>query len=143
MIPLLLSITLFALAGLHVYWACGGRWAGRVALPQHADGRVVFSPGPLACGVVAAVLAALGALCLDQVLFAGAVVPRGLTRAAHLAAAVLFALRVVGDFRFVGVFRKIRNTAFARYDRRIYTPLCAVLAAGFLWCATHLTSGAR
>lgn len=47
-------------------------------------------------------------------------------------AAGLFALRVVGDFRYVGLFRSIRKTAFARMDRIFYTPLCATYAAAFI-----------
>ena len=46
-------------------------------------------------------------------------------------------LRVVGDFRYVGLCKRVRGTRFAARDTRVYTPLCytplcAVLAAGVL-----------
>ena len=47
--------------------------------------------------------------------------------AAWLIAAV-FALRAIGDIRYVGFFKSIRDTRFARLDTLAYSPLCAVLA---------------
>jgi hypothetical protein len=47
--------------------------------------------------------------------------------AAWLIAAV-FALRAIGDFRYIGFFKRIRDTRFARLDTLAYSPLCAVLA---------------
>jgi hypothetical protein len=41
-------------------------------------------------------------------------------------AAVLF-IRTIGDFRYAGLTKRIRDTSFARMDTRIYTPLCLVL----------------
>jgi hypothetical protein len=43
-------------------------------------------------------------------------------------AAVLL-LRAMGDFRYAGLTKTIRNTSFARKDTRIYTPFCLVMAA--------------
>jgi hypothetical protein len=42
--------------------------------------------------------------------------------------AAVFALRAIGDFRYVGFFKRVRNTGFARLDTRAYSPLCAGLA---------------
>jgi hypothetical protein len=41
---------------------------------------------------------------------------------------VLFALRAVGDFRYVGFFKRVRGTPFGRRDTIAYSPLCAILA---------------
>jgi hypothetical protein len=42
----------------------------------------------------------------------------------------VLAARAVGDFRLVGLFKRVRGTRFARYDSLVYTPLCLALAAG-------------
>jgi len=49
-------------------------------------------------------------------------------------AAVLMA-RAIGEFNYIGIFKRRRETGFARRDSRIYTPLtlglaisCAVIA---------------
>lgn len=44
--------------------------------------------------------------------------------------AAAFALRTLGDFRYAGLFRRVRNTPFARWDTRLFTPLCALIAIG-------------
>jgi hypothetical protein len=43
---------------------------------------------------------------------------------------VVFLLRAVGEFRYVGFFKKIKNTSFAKMDSQYYSPLC--LAVGVL-----------
>jgi hypothetical protein len=42
--------------------------------------------------------------------------------------AAAFALRAIGDFRYVGFFKRIRGSRFARLDTFAYSPLCAFLA---------------
>ena len=43
----------------------------------------------------------------------------------------LFA-RAVGEFRYVGFFKKVRGSRFARLDTWVYSPLCVLLSAGVL-----------
>jgi hypothetical protein len=40
--------------------------------------------------------------------------------------------RAVGEGRYVGFLKRVRNTAFARNDTWLYSPLCVALAVGFL-----------
>ncbi|EGD05771.1 hypothetical protein B1M_04736, partial [Burkholderia sp. TJI49] len=50
--------------------------------------------------------------------------------------ALIFAVRAVGDFRYVGFFKRIRGSRFARMDTLCYSPLCAALAlsiASMVW----------
>jgi hypothetical protein len=48
--------------------------------------------------------------------------------------ATTFAARTIGEFNYVGLFKRVRGTPFARMDDRLYTPLCALMAvaAGFI-----------
>jgi hypothetical protein len=46
-----------------------------------------------------------------------------------------FGLGAVGDFRYVGLFRRERGTLFAALDTHVYTPLCVALAAAILYLA--------
>jgi hypothetical protein len=41
----------------------------------------------------------------------------------------VFGLRAIGDFRYLGFFKRVTGTRFARADTLIYSPLCAGLAA--------------
>ncbi len=55
---------------------------------------------------------------------------------ATVALALIFAVRAIGDFRYVGFFKHIRGSRFARMDTLCYSPLCAALSlsiASMFW----------
>ena len=137
-----LAVVFAALALLHVGWAAlGGRrgWSAGAVVPARADGAPVFRPGRGATLAVAAALAAAGVVVLGRAGLAPAALgARGLApwyRAGPWALAAVLALRAVGDFRYVGLFKRQRGTRFAALDTRVYTPLCAALAAGVCYLA--------
>jgi hypothetical protein len=133
-LALLLAAAFAALAALHVAWAASGAPAG-AAVPARADGAPLFRPGRAATLAVALALGAAAALVLARAGLVAWPVPAGLTRAGTWALAAALGLRVVGEFRYVGLFKRERGTRFARLDTRVYTPLCAALAAGVLYLA--------
>src|SRR4051812_22317630 len=127
---------LAAIGALHIYWALG-RTAGMVkagnALIPEVGGQPTFTPGPgltLAVAVCLEIAAALVAL--QGKLFVIGGLPSALTRVGALGVAVVLAARGVGDFRLVGLFKRVRGTRFARLDSLVYTPLCFALAAGIV-----------
>ena len=123
------------LAGLHVAWALSGRSAGAL-VPARADGAPLFRPSRGLTLLIALALAAAAALVLGRVGLlptpAGADPARWDRgyRAGTWALGAVLALRVVGDFRYVGLCKRERGTRFATLDTRVYTPCCALLAAG-------------
>lgn len=121
-----------ALALLHIYWALGGRWALDGALPAEGD-RLLFVPGPGASASVAVALFMAAALCGLQVGIPESGVPAWLPRLGVWGISFLFAARAVGEFRYVGFFKRVYGTVFARRDSQFYSPLClaiSLLAAG-------------
>ena len=135
LVGLAVAAVLAVLCLLHVYWAAGGRWAQGVVVPE-VGGRKTIDPGPGATLVVAALL---GLACATVALRSGVVeldaVPGWLVRVGAWVLTVVFALRAVGDFRTVGFFKRVRATPFARWDTRLYSPLCLLLAVGCLLVA--------
>lgn len=117
------------IAGFHYYWAQGGRYGFSVALPEvEHTGKKVFIPGPLATAVVATVFLAIACL------YSGWLpLSPGLNRAGLWAVAGITCLRAIGDFRYVGFFKKKSSTAFAVYDTRYFNPLCLYLALSTLF----------
>lgn len=125
-----------ALSALHIYWAAGGKWGMENAVPQRADGAKAMQPGKAITFGVAVVLLCFAWAHLSWLVpdLSGLRFPRYVF---YLIGAVFF-LRVMGDFRYVGLFKTIRNNGFARQDDRLYIPLCAYLslaAAGCGWLA--------
>jgi hypothetical protein len=119
-----------ALLGLiHIYWAAGGRLGRSVAVPER-QGRPLFRPTPISTLGVAGGLFAAAALVLARLGIVGTLVPDRWTFRATWLLTTLFALRAVGDLRYVGLFKRVRGTPFARWDTRLFTPLCLLLALG-------------
>lgn len=127
-----LAIIAFA-AAFHLHWALGGRIGFAVSLPQRVDGAPVMThrlswwrpaAGALALGLVALawlLLAHAGRLPLP--------LPASLTRAALLAIGAAFVARAIVPNRYVGFFKSLRGTRWARYDTRLYSPLFLLLGA--------------
>lgn len=126
---------LAAIGLLHLYWMVGGRWGLAQVLPTKETGEQVLRPGPVACAVVAA------GLCCFALYYCslGLHFPLGLPFQAEQRGiwilAATFSLRAIGDFRYTGFFRKVKNTEFARMDKRWYVPLCVWLGATSFWLA--------
>ncbi len=97
------------------------RPGGQIGLP-------VIQPGALATLAVAiALLAAAGVVATQAgLIFAGAFQPYALILSVLLAFA--FLARGVGDFRYVGFFKKVVGSRFARLDTWVFSPLCVLLA---------------
>ncbi len=127
----LVACVLFLLSALHVVWGIGGIAGTSAAIPE-SDGKPLFVPSRLACFAVAFALAT--AACL--VLWCGGVatspLPPALARVGCAGVGAVFVLRAIGDFRFVGFFKRVRGTRFAYWDTRLFSPLCLALGAGAL-----------
>ena len=118
---------MFALALLHLYWAIGGRWGSAVAVPSRED-RPLFSPGPLATLIVAALLLTASLVMMGRLGVWRTLLPQWFFAAGAWIIAVVFTARVIGDFRWFGLFKRTSDSSFARWDSRLYVPLCAALA---------------
>ncbi|WP_419318961.1 DUF3995 domain-containing protein [Caulobacter sp. ErkDOM-E] len=133
LLAVILAATLFALAGVHLYWGFGGRWPGHdeASLVEHVVGRTagMRAPGPLACAAVAVALAGGGLLALAT-LAPASPLSFWLWMARWPLFAV-FALRGLATYA-PPVFRYAEGTPFARLNRRAYGPLCLAIALGLL-----------
>jgi Protein of unknown function (DUF3995) len=130
----LLGTVLLVLAALHLYWAIRGV-SGGSAVPSRADGVPILRPGRLASLVVAGALAMAAGLVLARAQLIGAFAPSAWIRNGTWGVALAFGARTIGEFRYVGLFRRVQGTSFARWDARLFTPLCAALAVGTAWLA--------
>ncbi len=127
--------TLCAIALVHVYWALGGRLGKRAAIPEQ-DGVPLLRP--TAVGTLGVAVALLGgaSVVAARAGWLGRNAYPGTIAFAVVALALIFAVRAVGDFRYVGFFKRIRGSRFARMDTLYYSPLCAALSlsiASMFW----------
>ncbi|MFC5703443.1 DUF3995 domain-containing protein [Cohnella faecalis] len=125
---------LFAVSILHFYWAFGGRWGGRAAIPEKAAGEAVFVPRAPETAAVAVLVAFVGLLLLAQGGLLDAYTPNGFTYWSAVVCGSGFALRAIGEFKYVGFLKRVKGTTFAKLDSWLYSPLCALLSVVF-WLA--------
>ncbi len=127
------AAVLFIVAAIHVYWGLGGRIGFKAALPELPSGELAFTP-PAALTLLVAmglVIAALAILAVGRLLVLP--LPMAVLRIGVAQLAFVFALRAVGEFRYIGFFKKIRGSRFARYDTLYYSPLCLALGLTLVW----------
>jgi hypothetical protein len=124
-----IALVLSLLSLLHLYWAVGGKLGVAGAVPE-VNGAPTMTPGPLACLVVALLLAIAGLLIVARAGLLSLPVPGWMVRFGSWGVGLVFLVRAIGDFNTAGLFRRVTGTRFARNDARIYTPLCLVLATG-------------
>ena len=104
--------------------------AGESAAVPSVDGKPLFTPSKkstVAVGVMLLLFAVLVAATAG-LLVTG--LPVALLSWLSYALAVGLLARAVGDFKYVGFFKSVRGSRFAKMDTRFYSPLCALLSAG-------------
>lgn len=126
------SLILIILSLLHIYWAFGGLWGKDLAVPTNRSGQKLFMPSVLSTLIVAVGLL-IFALCNLSIQFS-AVLPLNplFLKYGILVIGLIFLLRAIGDFNYVGLMKKYKTSDFARHDRLFYTPLCLTLFAAHL-----------
>jgi hypothetical protein len=106
------------------------------AVPSVA-GKPLFVPSTAATVGVGMVLLLFAALvAATGGLFPLGVPPKVLSWAC-MALAVGLLARAVGEFKYVGLFKRVRGSKFARLDTLVYSPLCLLLAGGVALVAQH------
>ena len=122
-----LTLVLLSLAAVHVYWAARGVRTS-VGIPSRRDGTPVFLPGRVATLSVALALGIAAFLVVGRAQLLDVGLPPLVLRVGVWGVAATFAARTVGEFRYVGFFKRVRGTPFAQWDTRVFTPLCAAIA---------------
>jgi hypothetical protein len=136
LIKSLIGITslIFIIIGMfHVFWAFGGSWGVNTALPTKDDTeQPVIQPrmlGTLFIGLLC--FFASGLLLVQLDLFA-VIKSSSLSKWLCIAGGIVFLLRAIGEGKYVGFFKKIKHTRFAKQDTAFYSPLCVWISFIFL-----------
>ena len=129
MLPLIVCSVFLVLGLWHFYMAATPASRETGAVPS-VEGRPLFVPSARATVAVGVVLVLFAAL----VAGAAGVLPLGLPMFAlqwlSYALALGLLARAVGEFKYVGFFKRVRGSRFATMDTFVYSPLCVLLATG-------------
>ncbi|WP_170863195.1 DUF3995 domain-containing protein [Pseudozobellia thermophila] len=125
-----MAFVFFVLGGFHVYWLFGGVWAVERVIPTKAGGEDLPAIPRTATLIVGLVLILFAWMYLMKSGLVPVQVPKGIMNYGYWFIPSIFILRAVGDFNYVGFFKKIKHTAFAKADSKVFIPLC--LAIGIM-----------
>jgi hypothetical protein len=124
-----------AVALLHVYWALGGRFFTDAVIPtRHTPLGLerIFNPSPLAALIVAGYLAAIVGLAYAVSQGETVLLTPLALRVLLGIAGTIFLLRAIGDFRYMGFFKRVHGTPFAWWDTRLFSPFILLIGAACL-----------
>lgn len=122
------SVIFLFLVLVHLYWVCNGQVGIAATIPTKLNGKRVFTPSRFGTFVVAA---GLFMFAVTNLIFGGMIEsPIGLSyiNYAMWGIAGIFLIRFIGDFKYVGITKRFRQSVFAQKDTFFYSPLCFLLA---------------
>ena len=115
---------LLALSLLHFSWGLGSSWGFEEALPTDEDGKRVLNPKPLDSMVVGFGLLFFASFHLIRAGIVELPLPDWMMESGLLVIGGIFFFRAMGDFKYIGFFKKATSTPFAERDTKFYSPLC-------------------
>ncbi len=126
------TITTLVIAGIfHFYWALGGKIGLDRAIPTK-DGKALLNPGKLLTIIVGFIILSFAWIAyvlnfkdLNTIAYSEQIVYAGWFLSG------VFAVRSIGDFNMVGLFKKIKSTKFAEFDTKYFIPLTSFWAFTF------------
>lgn len=133
LLSVILCIIFMFLGGLHLYWLLGGVWGLDKVIPSKEKEPNSLSIPPIATLMVALVLISFGGMYFIKSDLVLVYLPGWITSYAYWIIPSIFFLRAIGEFNYVGFFKKVKHTKFAQADSQIFSPLCLGIAImGFL-----------
>lgn len=123
-----LSSIFFILALIHFNWVFGGTYGFEASLPTTATGERIFSPKKIDSAIVGLVLTAFGVFYLIKANLITANIPSWILTYGTLLIPAIFLFRAIGDFKYIGFFKRIKTTDFAKLDTKSFSPLCLAIA---------------
>lgn len=127
LVLILVEFVFFIIALTHIYWAISITNIPKKVIP-HINDNPVFIPMRSVTFLVGIIfiLLAIFILAMANGCYGGSL--NWFYNFIGSCLALIFFARSIGDFKFVGFLKKIKNSQFAFYDTRYWSPLCFLLA---------------
>ena len=123
----ILVIVFLILSGIHFNWSVGGKFGFDKTLPTKEDGTRVLNPKKIDSAIIGIglLLFAIYYLVKTKILLVD--LPHWILNYVGWIISSVFILRAIGDFKYVGFFKKIKATTFGLFDTKYFSPLCAFI----------------
>jgi hypothetical protein len=127
-LSILLSLILILLGMIHFNWVIGGKFGFEESLPTKENGERVLNPKRIDSAIVGIGLTAFG---IFYMLKSGLIeynLPEWIMKYGSWIIPTIFLLRAIGEFKYVGFFKSVKETDFGKLDTKLFSPLCLVIA---------------
>jgi hypothetical protein len=126
-IAIILILIFLFISAIHFYWAFGGTRGSDSVLPIKENNVKVLNPSVLSTVTVALGILGFGLFILVKSGLLDFNLPNWLNKYGLWIIASIFIIRAIGDFNYVGFFKKIKQTKFGKSDTKYFSPLCLLI----------------
>lgn len=126
-LSILLSIIFFTLGLIHLNWVLGGEFGYENSLPTNEEGKRVLNPKKIDSTIIAIGLISFGIFYIFKSSLVENNLPIWIIKYGGWIIPSIFILRAIGDFKYIGFFKKIKTTKFGKMDTKFYSPLCLII----------------
>jgi hypothetical protein len=123
-----LCIVFLFLGLVHIHWALGGTWGYEKSLPANENGERILNPKKRDSAIVGLGLLFFSILYVFKSGITSITIPLWIWTYGSWLIPAIFLLRAIGDFKYVGFFKKVKHTVFGKADSKIFSPLCLLIA---------------
>ena len=126
-LSIILMLILIALGVIHFNWVFGGKFGFRESLPTKENGERVLNPRKIDSAIVGTGLTAFSVI---YALKSGLIdynIPEWIMIYGSWIIPILFLLRAIGEFKYLGFFKSVRKTNFGKLDTFFFSPLCLLI----------------
>lgn len=117
----ILTILFLIISIIHFYWVFGGLKGLNKALPTDETGKQVLNPGKIETSIVGSGLFLFALYYSTKIGLLEIELPKLIVDYSGWIISSIFILRAIGDFKYVGFFKKIRNTEFGVFDTKYFS----------------------
>ncbi|TGL44626.1 DUF3995 domain-containing protein [Leptospira perdikensis] len=124
----ILVMIFLILALLHFLWSIGILWGFEVALPRKKDGSFLFYPKRIDSFIVGLFLLLLSSFYFTLTGIIQPLLDSQIYKIGCWFTTVIFGIRAIGDFNYLGFTKRIKNKEFAYFDTILFSPLCLLIS---------------
>ena len=115
------------LAIIHFNWVRGGTFGLIKSLPTTEEDELVLNPRKVDSAIIGFGLLLFSVFYLMRFDVLNIQLPSSVSLYLGWIIPSIFLLRAIGDFKYVGFFKKIKYTEFGRADTKFFSPLCLLI----------------
>ncbi|MFY0601121.1 MAG: DUF3995 domain-containing protein [Cyclobacteriaceae bacterium] len=126
-LSLILTAIFFTLGIIHFYWSLGGELGINKTIPTKENDKAILNPRKRDTAVVGMGLVAFGVFYIMKSGVIELNMSEWILKYGSWIISLIFILRAIGEFNYVGFFKKVKRTEFGKMDTKFFSPLCLII----------------